>query len=42
MKVVMMNMHGIAAIAIIHKVSAVLFTVRIIVLLSYKLATKKT
>ena len=39
--VVMMNVHGIAAIAIIHKVSAVLFMAMIIVLLSYKLATKK-
>ena len=39
--VVMMNLHGIAAIAIMHKVSAVLFMALIIVLLSYKLATKK-
>ena len=39
--VVMMNVHGIAAIAIIHKVSAVLFMALIIVLLSYRLATKK-
>ena len=39
--VVVMNVHGIAAIAIIHKVSAVLFMAMIIVLLSYKLATKK-
>ena len=39
--VVIMNVHGIAAIAIMHKVSAVLFMTLIIVLLSYKLATKK-
>ena len=39
--VVMMNVHGIAAITIMHKVSAVLFMGLIIVLLSYKLATKK-
>ena len=36
--VVIMNAHGIVAIAIMHKVSAVLFMVLIIVLLSYKLA----
>ena len=39
--VVMMNVSGMAAIAIMHKVSAVLFMALIIVLLSYKLATKK-
>ena len=39
--VVIMNVHGIAAIAIMHKVSAVLFMTLIIVLLSYKLATKE-
>ena len=39
--VVMMNVDGMAAIAIMHKVSAVLFMVFIIVLLSHKLATKK-
>ena len=39
--VVIMNVSGIAAIAIIHKVSAVLFMAIIIVLLSYKLATNK-
>ena len=38
---VMMNVDGMAAIAIIHKVSAVLFMAFIIVLLSHKLATKK-
>ena len=39
--IVIMNVHGIVALAIIHKVSAVLFMVLIIVLLSYKLATNK-
>ena len=39
--VVMMNVSGMAAVAIMHKVSAVLFMALIIVLLSYKLATKK-
>ena len=39
--VVVMNVSGIAALSIIHKLSAVLFMVLIIVLLSYKLATKK-
>ena len=39
--VAIMNIHGIAALAIVHKVSAVLFMALIIVLLSYKLATKK-
>ena len=39
--IVIMNVHGIVALAIIHKVSAVLFTALIIALLSYKLATKK-
>ena len=39
--IVIMNVHGIAALAIIHKVSAVLFTALIIALLSYKLAAKK-
>ena len=39
--VVIMNIHGIAALAIIHKVCAVLFMALIIVLLTYKLATKK-
>ena len=38
---VMMNVSGMAAVAIMHKVSAVLFMALIIVLLSYKLATKK-
>ena len=39
--VVIMNLHGIVALAIVHKVSAVLFMALIIVLLSYKLATNK-
>ena len=39
--IVIMNVHGIVALAIIHKISAVLFMAMIIVLLSYKLATKK-
>ena len=38
---VIMNVHGIAAIAIIHKVSAVLFMALIIVLLVSKLAAFK-
>ena len=38
---VMMNLHGIAALAIIHKVSAVLFMALIIVLLVHKAATNK-
>ena len=39
--VVIMNVHGIAALAIIHKVCAVLFMALIIVLLTCKIATKK-
>ena len=39
--IVVMNVEGIVALAIIHKVSAVLFMALIIVLLSYKLATNK-
>ena len=38
---VVMNVSGIAALAIIHKVSAVLFMALTVVLLSHKLATKK-
>ena len=38
--VVVMNVSGIIALSIIHKVSAVLFMALIIVLLSHKLATK--
>ena len=39
--VVIMNVHGIAALAVIHKVSAVLFMALIIVLLTHKLVTTK-
>ena len=39
--IVVMNVEGIVALAIIHKISAVLFMALIIVLLSYKLAINK-
>ena len=39
--VVIMNVHGIVAISIVHKVSAVLFMAMVIVLLTYKAATNK-
>ena len=39
--IVIMNIHGIAALSIIHKVSAVLFMVMIIILLTYKGITNK-
>ena len=39
--IVIMNVHGIAALAIVHKVSAVLFRALLIVLLTHKLATSK-
>lgn len=39
--IVIMNVKGIEALAIVHKVSAALFMALIIVNLSYKLATKK-
>ena len=39
--IVIMNVHGIAALAIVHKVSAVLFMVLMIVLLAHKLVTNK-
>lgn len=39
--VVIMNVHGIAALSIIHKVSAVLFMTLIIVLLTYKVVMNK-
>ena len=39
--VVVLNVSGIAALSIIHKLSAVLFMALIIVLLSYKAATNK-
>ena len=39
--VIIMNVHGIAALNVIHKVSAVLFLVAVIVLLVTKLIAKK-
>lgn len=39
--IVIMNVEGIVALAIIHKISAVLFMALIIALLSYKLAINK-
>ena len=39
--IVIMNVHGVVALAIIHKVSAVLFMTLIIILLTHKLATCK-
>ena len=39
--IVIMNVHGIAALAIIHKASAALFMVLMIVLLTHKAATNK-
>ena len=39
--IVIMNVHGIVALAVIHKVSAALFMALIIVLLTHKLATTK-
>ena len=39
--IVIMNVHGIDALSIIHKASAVLFMVLIIVLLTHKVATNK-
>ena len=39
--IVIMNVHGIIALAIIHKVSAVLFMALIIVLLTHKAVTNK-
>ena len=39
--IVIMNLHGIAALAIIHKASAALFMVLIIVLLIHKVMTNK-
>lgn len=40
--VVIMNVHGIAAIAIVHKVSAALFTGLLLVLFVHKLLAKKS
>ena len=39
--IVIMNVHGIAAVSIIHKASAVLFMALIIVLLTHKVVTNK-
>ena len=39
--IVIMNVHGIVALAVIHKVSAVLFMGLIIVLLTHKVVTNK-
>ena len=39
--IVIMNVHGIAALSVIHKASAVLFMVLMIVLLTHKVATNK-
>ena len=39
--IVIMNVHGIVALAVIHKASDVLFMVLLIVLLAHKLATNK-
>ena len=39
--IVILNVHGIAALAVIHKVSAVLFMALIIVLLTHKVVTNK-
>ena len=39
--IIIMNVHGIVALAVIHKVSAILFMVLIIMLLTHKLVTNK-
>ena len=39
--IVIMNVHGIAALSIIHKISAALFTVLLVVLFVHKIATGK-
>ena len=39
--IVIMNVHGIAAVSIIHKASAVLFMALMVVLLTHKVATNK-
>ena len=39
--IVIMNVHGIAALAIVHKASAALFVVLLVVLFVHKLATAK-
>ena len=39
--IVIMNVHGVAALSVIHKASAVLFVVLLIIVLVHKLATNK-
>ena len=39
--IVIMNVHGVAALSVIHKASAVLFVVLMIILLAHKLVTNK-
>ena len=39
--IIIMNVHGIVALSIIHKISAALFMALIIVLLTHKVATNK-
>ena len=39
--IVIMNVHGIVALAVIHKVSAVLFFALLVILLAYKVALNK-
>jgi hypothetical protein len=39
--IVIMNLHGIAVLAIVHKVSAILFLASIVVLLASKLVSSK-
>ena len=39
--IVMMNLHGVAAVAIVHKVCAALFVLLLVVLTAYKLASPK-
>ena len=39
--IVIMNVHGIVALAVVHKVSAVLFMMLMVVLLAYKMVTNK-
>ena len=40
--IVMMKVHGIAALGIVHKAGAALFAILLVVLFAHKLATKKT
>ena len=39
--IVIMNVHGIAAIAVVHKISAILFAIAFVVLFVNKLITNK-